>query len=184
MAGDVTVLLGRLTAGERGAFDELLPLVYDELRAIAHGRLRGERADHTLSTTGLVHEAYLRLVGIEGLDLHDRTHFFAICARAMRRVLLDYADRVNAAKRGGGAPRLTLTERIRGSEPRPTDFFALNLALEGLERRDERACRVVECRFFAGLSIPETAQALDLSPATVKREWAAARAWLNRELTG
>jgi len=182
MAGDVTVLLGRLSGGERGAFDELLPLVYDELRAIAHGRLRGERPGHTLSTTALVHEAYLRLVGVEGVSLRDRTHFFAICARAMRRVLLDYADRVNAAKRGGGAAKVTLTEGMRRSDPRPTDLFALNLALESLERRDERACRVVECRFFAGLSIPETAEALELSPATVKREWAAARAWLNREL--
>lgn len=179
----VTHILAELSAGDPGALERLVPLVYDELCAIAHAKLRQEPVGHTLDTIGLVHEAYLRMVGIEGVELSDRAHFLALCARVMRRVLLDYADRVRALKRGGARPDVTLAEGlVSGGEREPVDFLDLNRALERLEEMDERQCRVVECRFFAGLSIPDTARALGISPATVKREWATARAWLNREL--
>jgi len=179
----VTRVLAELSAGDERALEQLIPLVYDELRTIAHAKLRGEQPGHTLNTTGLVHEAYLRMIGIEGVNVTDRTHFFAICARVMRRVLLDYADRVRALKRGGPSPDLPLIEGL-ASDPssRPVDMMDLDRALERLEILDERQCRIVECRFFAGLTVPETAQALGVSAATVKREWATARAWLNREL--
>ena len=179
----VTVILAELSAGRPDAFEQLVPLVYDELRGIARAKLRGEAVGHTLDTTGLVHEAYMRMVGIEGVEWADRTHFFAVCARVMLRVLLDYADRVRAAKRGGGRPDLTLVDGVvAGDERQPVDFIDLNRALTKLEGLDERQCRIVECRFFAGLSVGDTAEALGVSPATVKREWATARAWLNREL--
>ena len=182
--GSVTLMLAHLSAGEEGALDRLVPLVYDELRSIARGKLRHEPAGHTLNTTALVHEAYLRMVGIEGVEWADRAHFFAVCARVMRRVLLDYADRVRAQKRGGAAPDLPLVEGIAATDGTPTsvDLLDLDRALERLEALDERQCRVVECRFFAGLTVEETAEALSISPATVKREWSTARAWLNREL--
>lgn len=183
--GPVTAMLSHLSAGREGALDDLLPLVYDELRAIARGKLRHEPTGHTLNTTALVHEAYLRMVGIDGVEWADRAHFFAVCARVMRRVLLDYADRVRAKKRGGPTPDLPLVEGMVAThgDPRAVDLLDLERALERLEALDERQCRVVECRFFAGLSVEETGEALAISPATVKREWATARAWLNRELS-
>lgn len=179
---DITRILSELSGGDANALDRLIPVVYDELRAIARNRLRSEGDGLTLQTTALVHEAYLRMVGIEGVELRDRAHFFAICARVMRRVLLDHGDWKRAQKRGGGAPVVQLSEQLVAGRADPPDLLALYQALERLEQMDERSCRVVECRFFAGLSIEETAMALDLSPATVKREWASARAWLNREL--
>jgi RNA polymerase sigma factor (TIGR02999 family) len=180
----VTSMLSHLSAGDDGALERLVPLVYDELRSIARAKLRREAPGHTLNTTALVHEAYLRLVGIDGVEWADRAHFFAVCARVMRRVLLDYADRVRAKKRGGARPDLPLVEGVVATDGGPTavDLVDLDRALERLESLDERQCRVVECRFFAGLSVDETAEALSISPATVKREWATARAWLNREL--
>lgn len=179
----VTQLLAELSSGDELAFERLVPHVYEELRGIARAKLRREPVGHTLRTTDLVHEAYMRMVGIEGVEWADRGHFFAVCARVMRRVLLDYADRVNAKKRGGPEPDLPLIEAIAvESGGEPFDLVDLDRALQRLESLDERQCRIVECRFFADLSIEETAAALGISPATVKREWATARAWLNREL--
>ncbi len=180
----VTELLADLSAGEREALDELLPIVYDELRIIAHRQLRGERSGHTLGTTALVHEAYLKLVNINRMTWRDRAHFFAVSARAMRRILVDYAIMKKARKRGGGRPDLSLDEAMAMADARSEDLIALDDALGRLEAMDPRHGRIVECRFFGGMSIAETAEALGVSPATVKRDWAAARAWLNRELAG
>jgi RNA polymerase sigma factor (TIGR02999 family) len=181
--GDVTQLLLAWGDGDREALDELFPVVYRELRGIAHRRLRDERAAHTLSTTALVHEAYLKLVRIDRIQWRNRTHFFAIAARAMRRVLVDYALMRKARKRGGGASAVPLDDVMLAVESHADELAALDEALQRLERIDERHSRVVECRVFAGMSVEETAAALEISPATVKRDWAMARAWLNRELT-
>ena len=177
----VTALLRQLSAGERRAADELLPRVYTELKRIAHRQLKAERAGHTLNTTALVHEAYLRF-GLEGISWHDRAHFFAMAARAMRRVLIDYATARRAAKRGGGAVHLPLDTAMAAPEQNVDDLLATDQALIGLERLEPRQARVVECHVFAGMSLEDTAAALDISPATVSRDWAVARAWLNRTL--
>jgi RNA polymerase sigma factor (TIGR02999 family) len=153
------------------------------LRRIAHGQLRGEREGHTLNTTALVHEAYLRLAEIDRIAWFDRAHFFAVAARAMRRVLIDYAEARRAQKRGGGAAVVRLDEAMAAPVQRVDDLLALNEALERLERLDPRQVNVVECHIFAGMSLEETAAALDVSPATVSRDWALARAWLNRVLS-
>jgi len=179
---NATDLLLELSEGRPGALDRLIPLVYDELRHIAHGQLRGERPGHTLTTTALVHETYLRLVKIEQVEWRDRAHFFAVAARVMRRVLIDYARARQRDKRGGAPVQVPLSEALNGLVQQPDDLLALEDALARLEVRSERQCRVVECRCFAGMSVEETAAALDTSPATVKRDWAFARAWLNREL--
>lgn len=181
---DITQLLVAHAQGHRDALDELLPLIYDELRRIAHGRLRGERADHTLNTTALVHEAYLKLVRIDRIDWQNRAHFFAIASQAMRRILIDYAEKRNAQKRGGDRKEVALDAVQPGAEPPLGEFVALDQALERLAALDERPARVVECRFFGGLTIDETAEALGISPATVSRDWCMARAWLNRALSG
>ncbi len=181
-APNLTDLLRALSQGRRDALDRLLPLVYDELRRIAHGQLRGEDTGHTLSTTALVHEAYLRLVNIEHVQWQDRAHFFAVGARLMRRVLIDYARARLREKRGGEAIRVPLDEALNLGVGRADDLMALEEALTRLEALSERQCRVVECRCFAGMSVEETAIALGISPATVKRDWALSRAWLNREL--
>jgi RNA polymerase sigma-70 factor, ECF subfamily len=180
--GDVTGLLQAWGNGERDALDDLLPIVYRELRGIAHRRLLGERAAHTLSTTALVHEAYLRLVRIDRVQWRDRAHFFAMAARAMRRVLVDYAHMRKAQKRGGGGIAVTLDAVVLAVDSHADELAALDQALRRLESIDERTGRVVECRVFGGMSVEETAEALDISPATVKRDWAMARAWLNQEL--
>ena len=164
------------------AFDELMPLVYDALRRIAHRKLAGERADHTLSTTDLVHEAYLSLVRLDRIEWQGRAHFMAIAAQAMRNILVNYALKRNADKRGGGQRSVWLEEAMAVADAPASDVLALHEALQRLERLDERQGRVVECRFFAGMSIEETAAALGVSPASVKRDWALARAWLNRDL--
>ena len=177
----VTALLRQLAAGEPDAADELLPRVYRELRQIAHRQLKGERSDHTLNTTALVHEAYLRL-GLDKVAWHDRSHFFAVASRAMRRVLIDYAAARRAEKRGAGAAHVALDETVAAPERKLDDLLALNAALEQLEQLDSRQARVVECHVFAGLSLDETAAALGTSAATVSRDWALARAWLNRAL--
>jgi RNA polymerase sigma factor (TIGR02999 family) len=164
--------------------NELVPLVYGELRRIAHHRLRAERDGHTLNTTGLVHETYLQLAGYNQALWRDRSHFLSIAAQAMRRVLVDYAAARNAQKRNGRRQRVSLDGLALRADPRGEELLAVDEALGRLERLNPRLARVVECRFFAGLGIEETAGATGTSPATVKRDWAVARAWLNRELSG
>ena len=166
----------------RATMDALVPLLYDELRRIAHYRLRAEQTGHTLETTGLVHEAYLRLAGSERLELADRAHLLAVAAQAMRHVLIDSAVRRKAGKRGGGVATVSLDDVPVVDAARSDELLALDEALTRLGAIDRRQAKVVECRFFGGMSIEDTAAALDLSPATVKRDWALARAWLNREL--
>lgn len=178
----VTALLRAARGGDRVAFDALMPLVYDALRRIAHRKLAGERTGHTLSTTDLVHEAYLSLVRLDRIEWQGRAHFMAIAAQAMRNILVNYALKRNAGKRGGGRPSVWLEEAMAVADAPAGDVLALHEALQRLECIDERQGRVVECRFFAGMSIEETAAALGVSPASVKRDWALARAWLNREL--
>jgi RNA polymerase sigma-70 factor (ECF subfamily) len=178
--GEITDLLQALEAGAPGAVDRLIPLVYEELRLLASGYLRSERPDHTLQTTGLVHEAYLRLVDQPRTTWKNRGHFFGIAAQAMRRILVDYARRRHSTKRDGGLP-ITLDEEQAGA-PDDRDILGVDEALGRLAELDQRQARVVELRYFAGLTIEETAEALELSPATVKREWLSARAWLQREL--
>jgi RNA polymerase sigma factor (TIGR02999 family) len=180
----VTELLVASHKGDRAAFDELIPLVYDALRGIAHRRLAGERAGHTLSTTDIVHEAYLKLVRLDRIEWKGRAHFLAVAAQAIRNILVDYALRRKAARRGGGRPGEPFEEdKVAVAEAPTADLIALNDAMRRLEEIDARQSRVVECRFFAGMSIEETAEALGVSPASVKRDWALARAWLNRELS-
>lgn len=160
-----------------------MPLVYEELRAIAGKRLSGERPDHTLGATALVHESWMKLVRLDHLDWSNRAHFFAIAARAMRQVLLDHAIARNAQKRGGGVAPVTLDNIEIGREVPIVELIALEQALRKLESLDERQARVVECRCFGGMSIEETAEALGVSTATVSRDWTFARAWLARELS-
>ena len=174
------------TAGQperdRGAIDALLPLIYEELRRIAHYRLRAEQTGHTLETTGLVHGAYLRLVGSAHLEFESRAHFLAIAAQAMRHILIDSALSRRTQKRGGGVRLLPLDSVPIVAEERSDEVLALDEALQRLSAINERQSRVVECRYFGGMNIEDTAVALDMSTATVKRDWMLARAWLNREL--
>jgi len=179
-SGDITELLRAVEAGSSGAVDRLIPVVYEELRLLASGYLRGERADHTLQTTGLVHEAYLRLVDQRRTTWRNRRHFFGIAAQAMRRILVDHARRRRSAKRDFGTP-VALHEELAGARV-DEDILGVDAALSRLAALDERQGRIVELRYFAGLTIEETAEALEVSPATVKREWLSARAWLQREL--
>lgn len=179
----VTALLVRLREGEETALDELVPTVYEELRKIAHNKLRGEPSDHTLRTTELVHEAYLKLVDHNAVDWQDRQHFFAVAARAMRQVLVDHARRRNAEKRGGKGDDVPLDRVIIPGAEDIESLVALNDALDRLAEKDERAVRVVECRFFGDYTIEETANILDVSTSTIERDWRAAQAWLNRELS-
>jgi RNA polymerase sigma factor (TIGR02999 family) len=183
----LTDLLRAWSAGERDAFDELLPLVYNELHRLAARAMRGQPDGHTLQTTALVHEAYLRLVdrevGPESVVWQSRAHFFAVAARAMRSVLVDHARARRAAKRGGGRRRLEVTVAPDGADQeRNIDVIALDEALGRLAEMDQRKVRLVELRFFTGLGIEDAAEVLGISPATVKREWSMARAWLRREL--
>jgi RNA polymerase sigma factor (TIGR02999 family) len=182
--GAVTRLLANVGGGNQAAFDELFPLVYGELRRIAAREMRHEKPGRTLQTTALVHEAYLRLLKDASLSFENRAHFLAIAARAMREILIERARARSARKRGGGAVRLTLDDIVASLPSTPIDVLALDEALQRLARLDERHARVVELRYFGGLSVEETAVALGLSPATVKRAWTLARAWLFRELTG
>ncbi|MGH7500313.1 MAG: sigma-70 family RNA polymerase sigma factor [Longimicrobiales bacterium] len=178
----VTELLHELAGGRSEALGDLMPLVYGELKQLAKRHLRGERTDHTLSPTGLVHEAYLRLVEIQRVDWQDRAHFHAMASRAMRRVLIDHARAKSRHKRGGEVVRVTLDDDVAASGSDALEWLALGEALERLESISERACRVVECRVFGGLEVEDTARALGISAATVKRDWAFARAWLNQSL--
>lgn len=181
-SNQVKELLARWGQGQSSARDKLVPLVYDELRRVARHCLAGERPDHTLQSAALVHEAYLRLVGHDAVHWDDRTHFFAVAAQLMRRILVDHARKRRAAKRGGANITLSLDENLAPAKRRALDVAALDDALNELARMSSQQSRVVEMRFFSGLSIEETAQALGISAATVKREWTVARAWLYREL--
>ncbi|MGH7469607.1 MAG: sigma-70 family RNA polymerase sigma factor [Longimicrobiales bacterium] len=180
---DISSLLTAWNEGDREALDRLFPVVYRELRRIAHRQLRGERPGHTLSTTALVHEAYFKLVQLDRIQWQNRAQFFAIAARAMRRILVDYALARRRKKRGGGQPMLPLDDVIIMVNSQADELVAVDQALQRLEAIDVRHARVVECRVFAGMSVEETAEALNISAATVKRDWALARAWLNRELS-
>ena len=180
--GRITTLLDEHNGGNPGALDELLPLVYDEMRRLAHHRIRRERSNHTLNTTDLVHEAYLKLVRFNRIDWQDRNHFFAIASSMMRNVLVDHAVKRKAQKRGGDQEDLPLRDSDAASEVNLDNVLAVHQALERLSEVDERKVRVVECRFFGGLTIEETADALGISSSTVGRDWQVARAWLHREL--
>ena len=179
---EVTALLREWSAGDRGALERLMPLVYGELRQLAASHLRSERGDHTLQPTALVHEAYLRLVGQRSVSWANRAHFFGIAAQMMRRVLVDHARRRLAAKRSPGTLRIDLGEETAAAPDRMPELLALDRALTELERLDPRQARVVELRFFAGLSVEETAEVAGVSSATVKREWRTARAFLRHEI--
>ena len=179
---DVTQLLGLANAGDAEALRTVVGLLYGRLREIAHRQLRGEAEGHTLETDGLVNEAYLRLVGVERVRWRDRQHLLSMAALTMRRVLIDCADQRRALKRGGGAVPVTLDDSMEMVDRYADELHALDEALERLGEMSPRQRQVVDCRFFAGLSVEETAALLDLSPATVKRDWISARAWLNREL--
>jgi RNA polymerase sigma factor (TIGR02999 family) len=178
----VTELLAKWKRGDQESLQALLPLVYSELRRLAQHHLRGERVDHTLQSTALVHEAYLRLVKPGSLQLESRRHFFALASRVMREILVDHARSRNAGKRDGGT-RLTLDEAAELSKSKGVDLLALDDALNELSRMSARQSRIVELRFFGGLSIEETAEFLEVSSATIEREWAVARAWLYREIS-
>jgi RNA polymerase sigma factor (TIGR02999 family) len=180
---NVTNLLVEWRRGDPAALERLIPLVYHELRRVASARLRGESANHTLQTTALVHEAYLRLVGLERMTLENRTHFFAMAARLMREILVDHARRKRALKRGGGVTVLTTAAVAAGAENAILDVLQLDEALTDLTALDERLGRVVELRFFAGFSIAEASTALGVSTATVERDWTVAKAWLLRRLS-
>ncbi|MGH7477194.1 MAG: sigma-70 family RNA polymerase sigma factor [Longimicrobiales bacterium] len=180
--GEVTRLLRELSHGGRDALDQLFPLVYDELHQIAHGRLRHEQPGHTLDTSALVHEVYIKLADLDRMTWQNRVHFLAVAAQAMRRLLVNHAMSKQAKKRGGRRRQVTLDEGILMADQRSAEFLALDDALARLEEIDARHARVVECRFFGGMSIEETAEVLGVSPATVKRDWRMARAWLTREL--
>ena len=182
-AGDVTRLLDEWRRGDEGALDALLPLVYSELREMARRYLGRERRDHTLQPTAVVHEAFLRLVKQRRVDWKSRSHFFGVAAQAMRRILVDHARSRAADKRGGGQTLIPLDAAPGEVAPRAVDLIALDDALGRLEKLDRAKASVVEMRFFGGLTIDETAEALGASPSTVKRDWTLARAFLYRELT-
>ena len=169
-------------ATDPAALAEMLPRVYEELRELAAGFLRTERPDHTLQPTALVHEAYLRLIGQHSVDWSNRAHFLGVAAQMMRRILATHAAARASSKRGGGMPRLALDAALDVFEQRAISVAALDIALKDLETIDPRQGKIVELRFFGGLTVEETAQVLSISPATVKREWAAAKRWLQREM--
>ena len=169
--------------GDEAALEQLIPLVYQELHRLAHRYLGRERAGHTLQTTALVNEAYMRLVDWQSVEWQNRAHFFAISAQLMRRILVDFARSRRFAKRGGGAPQVAFDEAMAIAPKRGLDLVALDDALTSLAALDPRQSQVVELRFFGGLSIAETAEVLKVSPGTVRRDWSLAQAWLHRELS-
>jgi len=179
---EVTDLLIAWREGDQAALDKLMPLVYEELRRLAHRRRWRERQDHTLQTTALVHEAYLRLIDQRDAQWQNRAHFYAIAAQMMRRILVDNARARNYQKRGGGAQQVTLGEALEVSDNRAAEVVALDDALEALAAFDPRKSRMIELRFFGGLSIEETAEVLGVSPGTVMRDWTLAKTWLRREI--
>ena len=179
----VTQLLVSWGSGDRAALDELMPVVYDELRRLAESYLRRERSDHTLQPTALVHEAYLRLVDQRSVDWQNRAQFFGLAAQMMRRILVNHAEARRAGKRGGAAEKVSLDEAVSFFEERELDLAALDEALGALSALDPQQGRIVELRFFGGLTVEEAGQVLGLSPATVKREWDSAKLWLRRQLS-
>lgn len=182
-ANDITQLLLAWGDGDKMALERLMPLVYDELRRIAAKYMRGQRAGHTLQTTALVNEAYLRLIDSSRVNWQNRTHFFAISAQLMRRVLVDFARAKNSLKRGGERIQITLDERIEAvSGERETDLVALDEALQALAEMNERQAQIVELRYFGGLTEEEIAETLNISTRTVRRDWSVARAWLFRRM--
>jgi RNA polymerase sigma factor (TIGR02999 family) len=182
-AGEVTLLLREIRAGNREAFDRLVPLVYAELRGLARAHLRRRGGGRTLDTTGLVHEAWIKMAGQDGIDVRDRGHFLAVSAHAMRQVLVDLARARSAAKRRPAGERVTFDENVAAGDLEVEAMLDLDRALERLRAHDERLGRVVECRYFAGLSEEETAEALGVSLRTAQRDWLRARAWLREELS-
>jgi RNA polymerase sigma factor (TIGR02999 family) len=182
--GDVTQLLLEWSAGREDAIEDLMSAVYTELHRLAASYMRGERPDHTLQSTGLVHEAYMRLVDQNRVAWQNRAHFFGIAAQMMRRILVDHARKRQASKRGGGETPLSLAEELVASAENAdnVDIMALDRVLTDLEKLDERQARIVELRFFVGMSVEEIAHLLETSPSTVKREWRLARMWLQREI--
>lgn len=181
-ADDTTELLLALREGDRGALDRLIPRLYDELHAIAHRELSRRRSGATLRTTGLLHEAYVKLVDQSRVEVEDRSHFLALAATAMRHILIDHARSRSTQKRGGGWQRLSLEDELDAGEDRFEELIELHEALGRLERFDSRLVKVVECRFFGGLTVTETAAALRIAPRTVDRAWEKAKAWLHREM--
>jgi RNA polymerase sigma factor (TIGR02999 family) len=180
--GDVTSLLNQVADGDRGAEAKLVPLIYDELRRLATRRLRHERRDHTLQTTALVHEAYLKLVGQRDVKWQNRTHFFAVASQAMRRILVDYARAQQTTKRGGKLSRVALDDVCVVSHGPSVELVAVDESLARLEKLDPRQAQIVELRYFGGMSVDETAEALGISAKTVIREWNVAKAWLFGDL--
>ena len=181
---DVTALLESWSNGDPDALQRLMPLVYDELQRLARNYLRRERPDHTLQSTALVHEAYMRMVNQKTVHWQNRAHFFGVAAQSIRHILVDHARSYQTTKRGSGGHKLSLDEAIAVTEARDIDLIALDDALNGLSAVDPQQGRIVELRFFGGLSIEETADVLKISPATVKRDWVMAKAWLYRNLSG
>jgi len=180
---DVTQLLLAWNKGDRAALDHLMPIEYDELRRLARHHMRFEAPNHTLQATGLVNEAYIRLVDQNCVNWQNRAHFFGAAAQIIRRILVDHARARHRLKRGGDAVKVSLCDEIGATEAPELDIVALDHALTELAKLDPQQERIIELRFFAGLSIDETAEALNISPATVQRHWATARAWLYREMT-
>ena len=180
--GEVTQLLIRVRQGDRNARERLVPLIYDDLRRIARRYMRGERASHTLDPTALVHETYLRLLESGCIAVNDRAHFLAVAAQVMRRLLVDHARKRITEKRGGGGARVEAHDRFAYVDENPAQTLAIDEALGRLAALDERQSRIVELRFFGGLTVEETAAALGVSAKTVKRDWAVARAWLHAEI--
>ncbi len=180
---EVTVLLRKWSEGDQTALEELTPLVYDELRRMAHRHMRREKPGHVLQTSALINEAFLRLVDNRGIHWESRSHFFGIAARLMRRILVDEARRRHLLKRGGAYIQVSLDDALSVSQEQVANVVALDEALQSLELRDKRQSQIVELRFFGGLSIAETAEVLNVSPGTVMRDWTFARAWLKCEMT-
>ncbi len=178
----LTELLGNWEKGDKDALNSLFPFVYDELRRVAHRCLRRERPNHTIQSTALVHEAYLRLVKQRPRHFEDRNHFIALAAQLMRYIVVDYARNHGALKRGAGAFKLELDDRLALPDNKQVDLLALDDALKSLQEVDEQQSRLVELRFFGGLSIEEASDVLGISPATLKRQWATARAYLYRQM--
>lgn len=180
---DVTQLLNKAQSGDKESLDKLLPLIYDELRRVAANQLRAERENHTLQATALVHEAYLRLLEQHEVDWQNRAHFFSIAAEMMRRILVNYAVQRNAKKRGDGVTRISLDDAISFSNDKEDlDLVSLDTSLKRLTQLDETQARIVELRFFGGLTVEEVAEVLGISESTVKREWKMAKAWLKTQL--
>ncbi|HYL35582.1 MAG TPA: sigma-70 family RNA polymerase sigma factor [Bryobacteraceae bacterium] len=181
-SGDITRLLAEWSGGNQSALDQLVPMVYDELRRLASHYMQGEQAGHVLQTTALVHEAYLRLIARQQVSVQTRTQFFAVAAQVMRRVLVDYARGRDRAKRGSGAATLALDDVAVLSDDRAEELIAINSALDGLTALDARKGKVFELRYFGGMSVEEVAQILSVSTVTVARDWRMAKIWLRREI--